>query len=449
MKYFFQVLLFQLIICNISIAQNGFAVQEIDDAFIPKNGELNKLITQGNCFVQAETSSKTCFVGEPILVTYKFYTRLRAQSKVTRMPTFSGCSVQEMTTNDILPEIETHQGKKFKVSTIRKIQLTPLQAGTIILDTASVESAFPVYDKETTEQQIKTGKAFSHDEILILNSKKIEIPVLELPEANKPSTFNGAIGNFTIGAKFTKSTDTVNENNSLKITITGVGNFVNIICPKVQWPKNLEHFEVSSTEDINKLIFPNVGTKIFELPFTVKEKGLVEIPAIEFAFYDITTRAYKIVQSDSLKLEVKAALEKSINESKISKDITNKKYIWIIPAIALLAGIGFWLKYGKKSMPKVLIESAEKMIEQEIVVQPKSTHFKSKREQIYELNFIQHDDVIFFSSCKKLAQQLIEQETDENKKLALQNLMNQCNAALYAGKKDIDKEQIIQTLYSI
>jgi hypothetical protein len=451
MKYFVQAVLFQLLFSTILFAQKGLDIDDFTIAGFPRKEELSKAVLANNIFVRVEASAKKCFVGEPILVTYKFYTRLVAQSKVTRMPGFSGCSVQEMTTNDITSTIETLNGKKYKVNTIRKIQLTPLQSGTLILDTASVESSFTVYNEGVTEQQIKYGSALTHDETITLHSKEVFIEVNELPEKDKPTTFNGVIGNFTIGAKLSKQTDTAKENNNLKITITGFGNFANIVCPIVNWPKNVEHFEPVVSEDMNKFIFPNAGKKVFDIPFVVKEKGTIEIPAIAFVYFDNILKIYKTATTDSLKIDVKPALDKTIDETKLSQNITNKKYIWIVPVIAILAGIGWWLKFGKKQKPTPtdLIQTAEQRIEEDVTLFTATIIPTTNNTILHELSFLTSDDTAFFTKAKQLLQTTLEQPNEDSKKSSLQSLLNECNAALYGGKKIIDKDQFLELLKTL
>ena len=87
--------------------------------------DVNKRIKE-NMFVKVETNKKQCFIGEPLLVTYKLYTRLQSHSSVVDAPTFTGCSVVEMTTNEQKEEDVTLNGKPFRTYIIRKVQLFPL-----------------------------------------------------------------------------------------------------------------------------------------------------------------------------------------------------------------------------------------------------------------------------------------------------------------------------------
>jgi hypothetical protein len=92
------------------------------------------------------------------------------------------------------------------------------------------------------------------------------------------------------------------------------------------------------------------------VPFTVIQKGNYTIPAIEFVYFDVATKNYITQKTDSLSITVLPALTTAFDESKLQKDITNKKYFWIVPAIALLAGIGWWLRFGKKLHTKQLLK---------------------------------------------------------------------------------------------
>ncbi len=442
------IVLISFLVCNSSIllAQSSFNAGDMNDVS-KANQTLPALITANNMFVVIQTSNNTCFVGQPVLVTYKFYTRLQGQSKVIKMPSFSGCSVQEMTTTDITPEIETYNGRSFKVYTIRKIQLTPLQTGDLILDTASVENTFMVYDKGTTQSDIANGIGKSHDEVVVVHSKKTNVQVKELPLANKPTNFTGAIGNFSIAAKFAKTADTANENNSIKITINGAGNFSNIVCPKIQWPTNIEYFEATTTEDYNKLIFPNIGTITFEIPFVVKSKGVYTIPPIQFSYFDLLSNTYKSTNTDTLSLPVEVAMENLIDENKVSANITNKKYIWIVPGIAMIIGIVGWLKYTKKSNPTTLVDHANQRIEDDeaIIIKAKIT-VKTNEQLIADLYFFEHDDQLFFSHTKKLAEQYIAEGNANYNIYALKNLVEKCNASLYGSNAHFNKKQLIEDL---
>src|SRR4051812_26674480 len=63
-------------------------------------------IIHKNIFVKATASKNTVYVGEPLLVNYKLYTAINNQARVSKQPSFNGCSVMELFA-DKDPYIET------------------------------------------------------------------------------------------------------------------------------------------------------------------------------------------------------------------------------------------------------------------------------------------------------------------------------------------------------
>lgn len=422
----------------------------VDDLPQPKMPET--LITEGNIFVKAFLSKSSCVVNEPVLVTYKFYTRLNGQSKVSQLPTFTGCSVQEMTTENTFPELEEINGKTFKSYIVRKVQLYPLHAGDIALGSASVENIFSIYNPETTLEDYRNGTGGRQNKTVIVSSDPVTIHVSDFPEKNRPTNFDGAVGSFTIKAMVNKRNDTANENNSLQILIEGEGGFQNVSCPIIAWPKNIEAFEATTTEMVNKVVYPATGGKSFDIPFVAKVKGKFTIPAISFSFYDMQTHEYKTISTEDITINVAEAKANNIDPTKVHADITNFRYIWIVPAIALLAGIGWWLRFGrtKQPMPQQMIAAADKMIEAETIKEIERETIKEQTD-VAKLNklLLTDNDIEFFKQAKLFCQELLLKQTDATKKSSLETLINECNAVLYASSTAISKDEMLRKLEGI
>lgn len=88
---------------------------EMDKSSILQPGETIASKIKSNIFVKVFANKNFCVVGEPLLIEYKLFTRLRSQSKVSKQPAFNGCSVYEMTTEDMFPQIERYNGKNYKL----------------------------------------------------------------------------------------------------------------------------------------------------------------------------------------------------------------------------------------------------------------------------------------------------------------------------------------------
>lgn len=280
-----------------------------------------------NMFVRITTSKQSCYVGEPVLVTYKLYSAIDSKSYTTKQPTFSGCSVIEMTPDELVTDREEIHGKLYKVFLLRKVQLVPLQAGNMALDFAEVE----------TEATFNMAGNQQHAYSLTLRNSPVSIHVNPLPEKGKPSTFTGSIGRFTIDVHAREAKIPAGENDTILITISGEGNIQDLLMPPVQWPGEIEHFEASNDDDINKAAFPVAGRKTFLVPIIAHKEGKIEIPPVAFSFFNAQKGVYETIHSKSIQLEVTKALSSVLKRDStiITKDFTTRKYIWIVPAIAL------------------------------------------------------------------------------------------------------------------
>ena len=395
--------------------------------------DVNKRIKE-NMFVKVETNKKQCFIGEPLLVTYKLYTRLQSHSSVVDAPTFTGCSVVEMTTNEQKEEDVTLNGKPFRTYIIRKVQLFPLQEGALQLGCATLDNEVEFYRKQTAGYQNITQK-------VKLTNDPVSVQVVPLPSDSAQHLFTGVVGKFFIIAKVSKTVDTANDNNSLELKITGNGNFMNMVCPTVVWPSTIQGFEPQSSELLDKLSFPVLGQKVFNIPFTCKKVGEAIIPAITFTYFDVETKKYVSSVTDSIHITVKPEIP-LIDESKLSPEITNIQYLWIIPVLAGVVGLVFLLFSVKKK--KVSSIDSETVVAETSVEGAKKVDYES---QLSALVFIQ-DRKIFYTEAKELALALKETSVNEIEAESLTRLISLCNEALYAPIES-NKELIVNTLQEI
>ncbi|MDE3125723.1 MAG: protein BatD [Bacteroidota bacterium] len=403
-----------------------------------------------NIFIRVEASKNKCVVGEPILVTYTLYSRLRTSARLVQQPAFNGCTVYEMTTQDLRSETKEWKGKQYNTFIIRKVQLIPLTTGNITLNAATVENTVTFYHLKNNS----VNQSFEYSSMC--SNAPMNITVTDLPLRNKPNDFSGAIGHFSIHARVDKNTDTAGDVNKLIVELKGNGNFSSVNLPVIHWPNNTNHYSVSEENDINKLVFPAEGSKTFTIPFTCKQQGNTVIPTIAYHYYDTESGQYVTIQTDSIPIQVNPALKNFINPSLYTAGNTNATYVWIIPGIGLVVAIGWWIIYGRQK--KGALQQAEKNIatqhtttdtqtlQPEAVATYTNTEaFTIETATVYELLTIP-DDTAFFNAVKKMAALAIETEKDYSRKEALQELVAACNSALYAKVAQTTRYDIAEQL---
>ncbi len=338
-----------------------------------------------NMQLRLETDKTSCYVGEPVVASYKLYTRLKSESKLTQNPSFNGFSVIDLQQPNITGYTqEKLNGKEYNVYTIRKAQLYPLQAGNIELEPAELEnniqfikedyanrSPNDVFDMFDDFAQSAVPADAVINETVSLKSKPVTIVVKPLPETNKPASFKGAVGNFTIESTLEKNNFTSDEAGKFTIIITGNGNLQLVTAPEIAWHSGIEPFEPKVTDDLIKTTVPVSGKKVFEYSFSVNVPGNYTIPPLLFSYFDPKTATYKTINTNPVLFDVSKGTGKPVVTSQpvIKKDETtfmnnifnHRRLLVSFIACVILIGLIIWLKRDNKKMKIDAMEAEKKM----------------------------------------------------------------------------------------
>jgi len=301
------------------------SAKEMDEtSYFLKQGEDPFQKIRQNLFLKLSIDKSTCFVGEPLVATFKLYSRLQSKSNIIKNPGFYGFSVYDMVNvNDHSQAEEKLNGNWFDVHTVLKVQLYPLQSGIFTIDPMElaneIEFSRSIVNKKTEQEVTENMYGIKADndknknaEVYKVNIKTnpVTVKVRPLPFKNVADTFAGAVGNFSITASLEKDSISRNEEDSLIITISGAGNFQRVGSPLITWPKDLEFFQPSITDTLNKQQVPLTGERRFRYIFLGNRAGRYTIPPVSFSFFDLNTKSYKTVLSKALTVFVKEKIKK-------------------------------------------------------------------------------------------------------------------------------------------
>jgi hypothetical protein len=350
------------------------AKEEKPDYYLAPNEDAKEKIRK-NLFVKATVDKQTCFTGEALLATFKLYTRLDSESKILKRPSFNGFSVIDLEEPEAgIFTKEMVNGKLYNCYLIRKVQLFPTQSGEAVIEPVEIINKVRLIRSDAKDgkdwvdalnKKEKVDETVIEEE-LIAETPPLKINVLELPLKNKPESFNGAVGQFTIHVQLEKNELTADESGVLKIEVKGSGNIPMVNVPVIAWPKGIEVFEPRVNEEVDKLTSPINGIKVFAVPFTAA-KGVYQLPPVVFSFFDAVTKTYKTVSTDSLLFTVKEALQKKGKALQLPKEevVTGANvplnYIRTgAGIIVLMLGMAFLLR--KKKTKPAPVEAADEIL---------------------------------------------------------------------------------------
>ncbi len=441
---------------------------DVEREFFIKPGEniIDKI--KQNLFVKVEVNKTSCFVNEPIVATYKLYSRLRSESRVVKRPSYNGFSVYDMIEPDgSVTTTEVLNGKEYNVHLIRQSQLFPLQAGTYSLDPIEVENSVRFIksggDEGNPFEELFDPVGPTVEETINLSSKPVTITVKPLPVEKQPSFFDGAVGNFRISAAVSRDDIHAGEMANLTVRIKGKGNLPIINAPTVQWPKGIEGFDPQTNEDIHPETVPLSGEKTFRFPITAKDQGEFLIPALFFTFFDPVSQSYKTDSTKPLTVHVLPALPgKNTVEQPIVKNqprqhsLSEKLLLMIIGAVVLLMIISWLVLTSRAAKRKQESERIIKARQEEALKAPgpldKAKILLAKGDQVAFLK--EMESVIWTNTAQKLSipstslnQPRVIREFNtrgEGETASLfQELVNNCEASLYIPGGQLENLQDI------
>jgi len=455
------------------------SVHRFDDYILKKGENINDKV-QKNLFIKLNVSRTDCFVGEPIIAAYKLYTRLRSETTVTNAPSFNGFSLSELDVNDRSSAgIEKYNGREYNVYTLRKVQLYPLQAGTITLDPVEADNKVTFikseyagtqrgdmfYDMLQNFADATTPQEAVIEQHVTLQSKPVEITVKPLPVQNMPPDFKGAVGNFTVQSSFQKNNITTDDAGNLRIVIGGTGNIQLINAPKINWPEGIDGYDAKITDDINKFSVPMKGNKTFIYPFTVANAGTYTIPPVSFSFFDPALASYKTLHTEPLVITVskgtgnpnKPYLKKDIVQRQGETRVLSRYGLYFAAGLLLFAGIFFWVfqkKYiSRKKNGFLETQSGDKIREGNMIkTEPefvipgnplKEAHEKLMEENgfafysVLDASFKKYLSVKFKVPAEELTKKRLNEELDKynvglGTSLLLSSLIEEVELNLYA-----------------
>ncbi|MHA4843226.1 BatD family protein [Flavitalea antarctica] len=340
-----------------SVPDPGEAKNEpvVQDESEIRPGEKVEDKIRNNFFLRANTNKTSCYVGEPLAVAYKAYSRLNSNSQVVKRPSFPGFSVVEMVDSyDNKPEVEVIKGNAYYTNLIRKVQLFPLQAGKYELDPAEIESVVHFVKTNGTQNDGKSqlqrlldqssSYRSNFEHYTTLKTAPVTIDVKPLPEKGQPDDFTGAVGKFTLQTIMPPPEIKQGELINIQWQLSGSGNLQLATLPDVEWPQGIDTSEPSVKEELNQFVYPLSGKKTFDYAITARDTGQYSIPVLSFSYFDPEAEDYKTLVSAPISFHVSASVKTPFAETTVGRSLADKPlHLYWFGGVALV--IVGWITY--------------------------------------------------------------------------------------------------------
>jgi hypothetical protein len=262
----------------------------------PSNSQLQ------NAYVRLLPTKTTAYVGEiiPVEIQLFFIDGVNVQMPELTADGFNIAAFPKHT------QSRTQKGNQiYQVLTFRTAA-TPVKAGELQLGPVKLSMVLRVRQKQNRRSPFNDpfdGFFNRYQQVPVnLEAKAQTITVKPLPNANKPASFNGAVGQYTMQAKASPLEMTVGDPVTVNIQISGQGAIESLNLPKLDWP-GFKSYEPSVTTSENNPL-GLLGTRRFEQVVIPESDTIAEMPRIEFSFFDPVTSQYRVLAKGPFPLKV-------------------------------------------------------------------------------------------------------------------------------------------------
>lgn len=175
--------------------------------------------------------------------------------------------------------------------------------------------AFPVRSGELTiapaQMQYSVPLAlqfFSQEERFAVTSDSGYISVRPIPEAGRPPGFVGAVGtDLSVERVLDPPTARAREPIHVSVVIKGKGNVTLWPAPALTWPEGARAYPELVEERPETRDGVVTGTKSFGFSLVSDAVGTLALPAIEYPYYDLGTRSFRVAKVPATSLQVAEA----------------------------------------------------------------------------------------------------------------------------------------------
>lgn len=267
-------------------------------------------------FLKVTPSKKTAYVGEPVVLTYKLFTRVPvSQLSVSRMPSYGGFWMKETGDNNgnLRQSSEMVNGIEYTTAEVKKVVLIPQKAGKLNVEPMGIECVAQIVTQRSNQHSNDPFDIFFNDPFFSRNytnvQKNIETATLQLdikslPEDGKPSGFAGAVGNYNFSATIDKTETGTNEALNLTITVSGSGNIELLNLPAPVFPPDFEVYDPKITSSVDVNSQGTNGTKKAEYLIIPRRAGNFNIPAVVFSYFNPAKSEYVTLSSPEMNIKV-------------------------------------------------------------------------------------------------------------------------------------------------
>jgi len=272
------------------------AVEVVAAIAKPKDPNDPDYVAQENIHLVAEISNASPFLNEAITIEYKLY--VGPSVNVSNFnpidnPKFADFWSQNIDIKQFKIEQGRFKGQDYKFVVLRKSVLLPQKTGKLVIEPLVLDV---VVNVPTNRRDFFGGRQYQsvHQKVAAGNRT---INVKPLPEAGKPASFTGAVGEFEFDVTASKTALKSGESLQATVKVSGRGNLKLFELPKLVVPSSLEVYEPEHKENVRTNLRGMGGGISDTYTIVPQYKGNYPVSKLEFSYFNPKTASYHTLNS--------------------------------------------------------------------------------------------------------------------------------------------------------
>lgn len=300
---------------------------------------------------RAIASPETVFVGQQVNYEVAVFLNETVSDRLRRNPTFYPPDIRSMLAYD-LPSVKTRPsrrvGSRCFDALVYQRALFPLISGKFVIPPSQL-----VYALSTS------AGFFSREETHDVQTDRAQVVAVDPPVATRPANWSGAVGDLQLRARLDTTVARVGDPVLLTVQVTGAGNVKLFPRPDVTvpWASVVRGDERVRVDSMSSRIR---GYKEFDWVLTPRVAGELDVPPIQYSYFNPDLRRYVTAQSPPVRMRIASGALAGDDTARTEERLSIRARYTGPVGVPLHQHFSFWLLVAASPLPFVGYRSRER-----------------------------------------------------------------------------------------
>jgi tetratricopeptide (TPR) repeat protein len=315
---------------------------------------------------RAMASPDTVFVGQQLNYEVALFLNETVTDRLRRNPTFYPPDIRSMLAYD-LPSVKTapkrRVGSRCFDALVYQRALFPLIAGKFVIPPSQLVYALS-----------SSAGFFSREETHDVQTDRAMVIAIDPPLASRPSNWSGAVGDLRLRSRLDTAVARVGDPLLLTVQVTGAGNVKLFPRPDVSVPwASIVRGDERVRVDSQSLRIR--GYKEFDWVLTPKVAGELDVPPIQYSYFNPDQRRYMIAESPPVRVRVRTGALADADTAQLDAPLSIRPRYRGPVGQPLHQHFGFWIALAVAPLPFIGFRTRQRR-RQSVVIEPPASRLK-------------------------------------------------------------------------